>query len=258
MRYPAALLVLAGMLGAASPVWATSFTGAYAAGNTNANAAPPNYILRLDGVFGGGIATFNDQGVTMEILANGSARLFGTVAVGRPGAPDPAFGSLWDLDTTWSPAGMSASEQFFRLESGMLRNQADPLNDFIRLAHRGMPARVGTGVFPDGECVSTGGAAPCFGFAGWVSYAHHRIGGGNDGDSDSDSDSDSHGHSHGHSDGDSDSDSHGFDRVIRWQPGDVASFTLELEPVDVPEANLGMLVLVSAIVGYSRRRRANK
>ena len=67
-------------------------------------------------------------------------------------------------------------------------------------------------------------------------------GGGNDGDSDSDSDS----------------DSHGFDRVIRWQPGDVAAFTLELAPVDVPEANLGMLVLGAAIVAYSRRRRANK
>ena len=179
MRYPAALLVLAGMLGAASPVWATSFTGAYAAGNTNANAAPPSYILRLDGVFGGGIATFNEHGVAMEILANGSARLFGTVAVGKPGAPDPAFGSLWDLDTTWNPAGMSASEQFFRLEPGVLRNQADPLNDFILLAHRGMPARVGSGVFPDGKCVSTGGTAPCFGFAGWVSYEHHLIGGGN-------------------------------------------------------------------------------
>jgi hypothetical protein len=149
---------------------------------------------------------------------------------------------------------MSASEQFFRLESGVLRNQADPLNDFVLLAHRGMPARVGSGVFPDGKCVSTGGTAPCFGFAGWVSYEHHLIGGGNHGDSDSDS----HGHSDGDSDGDSDSDSHGFDRVIRWQQGDVADFILELEPVDVPEANLGMLVLGAAIVAYSRRRRANK
>lgn len=136
---------------------------------------------------------------------------------------------------------MSASEQFFQLSSGVLRNLADPLNDFILLAHRGMPAHVGTGIFPDRKCVSTGGAAPCFGFAGWVSYEHHLIGGGNDDDSDSDSDS----------------DSDGFDRVIRWQQGDVADFILELEPVAVPEANLGVLVLGAAIAGWSRRRRAN-
>lgn len=103
-----AVVVLASVLGAASPAWAISFTGVYAAGNTNADGAPPAYILRLDGVFGGGIATFNEQGVTLEILPDGSARLFGTVSVARP-----AFGTLWDLDTTWNPAGMSASEQFF-------------------------------------------------------------------------------------------------------------------------------------------------
>ncbi len=123
----------------------------------------------------------------------------------------------------------------------MLRNLADPLYDFILLAHRGMDAHVGTGIFPDRKCVSTGGAARCFGFAGWVSYEHHLIGGGNDDDSDSDSDS----------------DSDGFDRVIRWQQGDVADFILELEPVAVPEANLGVLVLGAAIAGWSRRRRAN-
>lgn len=221
-------LVWAGMLGVATPAWAISFTGVYEAGNTNANAAPPTYILRLDGVFGGGIATFNAQDVTMEILADGSARLFGTVAVGRPGAPDLAFGTPWDLDTTWSPAGMSASEQFFQLASGVLRNQADPLNDFILLAHRGMDAHVGTGIFPDRKCVSTDGTAPCFGFAGWISYEHHLIGGGNDGD------------------------------LIRWHEGDVADFILELEPVAVPEANLGVLVLGAVVAGWSRRRRANK
>ena len=69
-------------------------------GNTHSDAAPPTYILRLDGVIGGGIATFSGQGVTLEILADGSARLFETLAVGRPAAPDPAFGTLWDLDTT--------------------------------------------------------------------------------------------------------------------------------------------------------------
>jgi len=106
-RYFFALAAIAATTLCANPAWSLS-TGEYRLHNhPDGNAASPLYGLRLDGLLGDGIHTFNfdaaDEGAAMFMSFDGEMlRIHGTAWGGLDGGSAYVSPQLWSIDMTYT------------------------------------------------------------------------------------------------------------------------------------------------------------
>ena len=210
---------------AAHSALATALDTRYTVTGVNGSEAPPQYILRLDGFFGGDEVTFGADSVFLDVFTDGSAHLFGTVSVVEvDDMPPGGLASTWDLDVIFDPGtGPNPAFQYFHLNDTAvdkeLVNQADA-SDFARLSENPpdgtKPFQLGIGAIPDSKCISP---APCLSATGWLRWQHFN----------------------------------GQNIVSEWND-DTADFLMEVQPI--PEPSTAVL-FAAGIVGlaHSGRRR---